>query len=69
MGNRVVQTKSCFEEIEKDNVYQLQFDGVYENSTVWVNGQEVGGQKYGYSRFTLELQTAFMKGTIRSWSR
>lgn len=50
------------EELKADTVYQLQFDGVYENSTVWVNGQEVGGQKYGYSRFTLEITDCIHEG-------
>ncbi|GAA4834623.1 glycoside hydrolase family 2 TIM barrel-domain containing protein [Paenibacillus vulneris] len=44
-----------FQEIREGYVYQLQFDGVYENSTVWVNGREAGGRKYGYSRFTLDI--------------
>ncbi|WP_168120042.1 glycoside hydrolase family 2 TIM barrel-domain containing protein [Paenibacillus sp. HB172176] len=43
-------------------VYQLQFDGVYENSTVWVNGMEVGGRKYGYSRFTLDITHSIQEG-------
>src|SRR5690606_24454572 len=43
-------------------VYQLQFDGVYENSTVWVNGIEAGGQKYGYSRFTIDITTFIHEG-------
>ncbi|MBB3113750.1 beta-galactosidase [Paenibacillus phyllosphaerae] len=42
-------------EKEEGSVYRLQFDGVYENSTVWVNGTLVGGRKYGYSRFTLDI--------------
>ena len=43
-------------------VYLLQFDGVYENSTVWVNGVEVGGRKYGYSRFTLDITNSIQVG-------
>ncbi|WP_019536164.1 sugar-binding domain-containing protein [Paenibacillus ginsengihumi] len=51
-----------FKEIKEDYVYQLQFDGVYENSTVWVNGQEAGGRKYGYSRFTLDITDYIHEG-------
>jgi beta-galactosidase len=51
-----------FEEIKEDHIYQLQFDGVYENSTVWVNGKEAGGRKYGYSRFTLDITDYIHKG-------
>ena len=29
----------------------LEFDGVYMNSTVYVNGQKVGTRPYGYSSF------------------
>jgi beta-galactosidase len=35
---------------------------VYENSTVWVNGNEAGGQKYGYSRFTLDITDHIHEG-------
>lgn len=31
--------------------YALYFDGVYENSTIWVNGREAGGWKYGTAAF------------------
>ncbi|CAN7254793.1 DUF4982 domain-containing protein [Paenibacillus sp. LjRoot153] len=50
------------QEPKEDRVYQLQFDGVYENSTVWVNGIEIGGRKYGYSRFTLDITDYIQKG-------
>jgi beta-galactosidase len=48
--------------IKEGHVYQLQFDGVYENSTVWVNGKEAGGRKYGYSRFTLDITDYIHEG-------
>lgn len=48
--------------VTEGHVYQLQFDGVYENSTVWVNGVEVGGHKYGYSRFTLDITSVIHEG-------
>lgn len=41
-------------------LYCLDFGGIYENSTVWVNGQEAGGHKYGYSSFRLDI-TAYVK--------
>ena len=34
---------------------ELQFEGVYENSTVTVNGHEVGGAEYGYIPFFCNL--------------
>ena len=33
----------------------VEFDGVYMNSTVWVNGQEVGFRPYGYSSFSYDI--------------
>lgn len=48
--------------IIEGHVYHLQFDGVYENSTVWVNGVEAGGHKYGYSRFTLDITGLIHEG-------
>lgn len=33
----------------------VQFDGVYERSTVWINGHEAGGRPYGYSSFVCDL--------------
>lgn len=41
-------------------LYFLDFGGIYENSTVWVNGKEAGGHKYGYSSFRLDV-TSFVK--------
>jgi len=54
--------KLLLEEVKEGNVYLLEFDGVYENSTVWVNGKEAGGRKYGYSRFTLDITVYIHKG-------
>jgi beta-galactosidase len=33
----------------------VQFDGVYEHSTVWINGHEAGTRPYGYSSFIYDL--------------
>lgn len=33
----------------------VEFDGVYLNSTVWINGHELGFRPYGYSSFAYEL--------------
>ena len=35
--------------------YYLAFDGAYMNSTVYVNGHEVGSRPYGYSSFEYDL--------------
>ena len=40
--------------------YFLEFDGVYMNATVYVNGQEVGNRPYGYSSFEYDI-TPYVK--------
>lgn len=36
-------------------IVSLEFDGVFMNSTVWVNGQQVGHRPYGYSSFSYNI--------------
>ncbi|MCD8380798.1 MAG: DUF4982 domain-containing protein [Lachnospiraceae bacterium] len=50
------------EEALPDAICRLCFDGVYENSTVWVNDICVGGRKYGYSPFALDITEAVRSG-------
>ncbi|MGJ8694488.1 MAG: sugar-binding domain-containing protein [Thalassotalea sp.] len=33
----------------------LEFDGIYNNSAVWINGHYVGGRPYGYASFQTDL--------------
>ncbi|GEK88857.1 beta-galactosidase [Alkalibacterium putridalgicola] len=40
----------------------LRFDGVYMDVTLFVNGQETGEWKYGYSRFECDITDALTKG-------
>ena len=40
----------------------IQFDGVYMNSTVWVNGHLLGNRPYGYSTFEYELTPCLKEG-------
>ena len=42
-------------EVASGYCYLLEFGGIYENSTVWINGIEAGGRKYGYSSFSLDI--------------
>lgn len=44
----------------KDKLYKLLFEGVYERSTVNVNGHEVGYRPYGYSSFIYDI-TPYLK--------
>lgn len=43
--------------------YFIEFDGVYMNSTVYVNGQKVGHRPYGYSSFEYEITQFLKKGS------
>ena len=45
---------------EKDKLIFIQFDGVYRNSEVWINGHYLGLRPYGYSSFGYEL-TPYLK--------
>ena len=40
----------------------LEFDGMYMNSTVYVNGQEVGFRPYGYSSFEYDITPYVREG-------
>ena len=42
------------EKLNNERVF-LEFDGIYMNSTVYVNGQKVGYRPYGYSSFEYEI--------------
>ena len=35
--------------------YAIEFDGAMSNSTVWINGHELGGRPYGYIGFGFDL--------------
>src|SRR6266702_2983547 len=44
----------------------VEFDGVYRNSEVWINGQYLGKRPYGYSSFRYELTPHLRYGTERN---
>ncbi len=39
----------------RDKLVVIEFDGVYHNSEVWINGHFVGRRPYGYSSFQYDL--------------
>ena len=41
-------------------VVSVEFEGIYMNSEVWLNGERVGGRAYGYMTFSCDL-TKFLK--------
>jgi beta-galactosidase len=42
---------------DSGKVVFVEFDGVYRNSEVWINGHSLGKRPYGYSSFRYELTT------------
>ncbi len=46
----------------KGDKLQLYFEGVYMNSTVYVNGKKVGGHPYGYTSFYCDITDAVLPG-------
>lgn len=62
---RVLSTeelKTEFGYVEGEHVY-LRFDGVYMDSTLYINGQEVFQWKYGYTAFNLDIAEYLTKET------
>ncbi len=45
---------------DKNKLVFIDFDGIYRNSEVWINGHYLGLRPYGYSSFRYEL-TPFLK--------
>lgn len=42
-------------ESARDRRVAIEFDGVYQHSTVWINDHELGTRPYGYSSFVYDL--------------
>src|ERR1044072_5673389 len=47
----------------KGKLIFIEFDGVYRNSEVWINGHYLGKRPYGYSTFEYELTPHLFYGT------
>ncbi len=52
-------------QVQEDKRYFLDFGGIYEKSNVYVNGEYVGGRRYGYSSFRLEITEYVRTGENR----
>ena len=44
-----------------DKVVSVDFDGVYMNATVYLNGEKLGTHPYGYTPFSFVLPTGLLK--------
>lgn len=55
-GGRYVYRKTLYgEESYRDKSVYLEFEGIYMKSTVYLNGEKVGGWIYGYTGFYVDL--------------
>jgi beta-galactosidase len=52
--------------ISKGKLVFIDFDGVYRNSEVWINGHYLGKRPYGYSSFEYDLTPYLNFGTQRN---
>ncbi len=48
--------------LESDDKYFIEFDGVYMNSDVWINGHHLGNRPYGYISFSYDLTPHLLEG-------
>ena len=48
--------------VQKGQQYDIEFDGVYMNSDVWINGHFLGKHAYGYTGFSYDLTPYVKKG-------
>lgn len=48
--------------VGKDQQYWIEFEGVYMNSDVWINGHHLGNHPYGYTGFYYDLTPYVLKG-------
>jgi len=46
----------------ENRLVTIEFDGVYKNSEVWVNGNYLGKRPYGYSSFSYEISKFLKSG-------
>ncbi len=59
-GTALYRKYFTLENADKTKNIFIDFDGVYMNSTVWINGQKLGTRPFGYISFRYEL-TPFLK--------
>ncbi|RYD69731.1 MAG: glycoside hydrolase family 2 protein, partial [Sphingobacteriales bacterium] len=46
----------------QNRLVTIEFDGVYKNSEVWINGKYLGKRPYGYSSFSYEISKFLKSG-------
>jgi beta-galactosidase len=51
-------------ELDRDRLVFTDFDGIYRNAEIWINGKYLGLRPYGYSSFRMELTPFLYYGDI-----
>ncbi|MCR5032498.1 MAG: DUF4982 domain-containing protein [Lachnospiraceae bacterium] len=67
-GTYIYEKKLAVRPDWQDKSIILEFEGVYQKATIWVNGREVGQNAYGYSNFFVPIGEYLQSGeemTIR----
>ncbi len=59
---RVIKAEELKADIAGGERVQIRFDGVYMNSTLYLNGREIAQWKYGYSTFDADLTEHLVQG-------
>ncbi len=52
--------------VDRDKLVFIDFDGIYRNSEVWINGHYLGKRPYGYSSFRYELTPFLFYGSKKN---
>ncbi|KAI7258406.1 beta-galactosidase [Hortaea werneckii] len=68
-GEGWYRTTLKFDELPVHELVSLRFEGVYMNSTLYVNGQVAGEWKYGYSTFEFEITPYLIAGENEIYMR
>ena len=48
--------------VNNPSLYFIEFDGVYMNATVYINGEKLGSRPYGYSSFQYDITRYLRSG-------
>lgn len=64
-GEAADGTERVFARVERGERVLLRFDGVYMDTTLYVNGIRIGEWKYGYSAFDMDITPALQPGRNR----
>lgn len=61
-GKYVYEKDFSFDRAWQDKRVFLEFEGIYQKSSVYLNDQYIGGHQYGYTGFCVELTDALCHG-------